>query len=152
VSTRTAILIAAAALGVVAFALSGGGGPSDRVRALRADPMATYVPPGGRLVDTDSQNEGTTFGKPVFARYTRMFEIAPGTSDRALEDARTAAAAGGWAPLSAPSSAFPGVFNADKRLPSGSVQLAVTVFLDGVVLPEDVKPPALLISLRHNGP
>ena len=30
--------------------------------------MATYVPPGGTLVDTDSQNEGTTLGKPVLAR------------------------------------------------------------------------------------
>ena len=31
--------------------------------------MATYVPPGGTLVDTDSQNEGSPLGKP-FARGT----------------------------------------------------------------------------------
>jgi hypothetical protein len=151
-STRTKILVAAAALGVLVIALSRGE-PSSRVRALEADPMAAYVPPGGKLVDTDSQNEGSSLGKPVFARYTRMFEIAPGTADRALEDAHAAAVSAGWVPLEAtPSRAFPDVFVADKRLPSGGAHLGVTVFLDSRVLPDDVKPPALLVSLRHNGP
>ncbi len=154
-STRTAIFVAAAALGVLAIALTRGGEPSTRLRALEADPMATYVPPGGRLVDTNSQSEGSTFGKPVFARYTRMFEIAPGTTDRALEGARAAAVSAGWVPLDVTPSisrAFPNVFAADKRLPSGEVHLGVTVFLDSRVLPDDVEPPALLVSLRHNGP
>jgi hypothetical protein len=115
--------------------------------------MATYAPPGGRLVDTDSQNEGSSLGKPVFARYTRMFELAPGTSGRAIGDARAAAMSAGWVPLDAtPSRAFPNVFVANKRLPSGRVRLGVTVFLDARVLSDDVKPPALRVSLRHDGP
>ena len=115
--------------------------------------MATYVPPGGSLVDTDSQNEGTTFGKPIAARYRRMFELAPGTSERALEHARAAALAAGWVtPGGSPSRAFPDVFIADKSVPSGRIGLGVTVFADGRLLPDDVQPPALLVSLRHNGP
>ena len=38
------------------------------------------------------------------------------------------------------------------RLPTGRAQLAVTILRDSRVLPDDVEPPALLVSLRHFGP
>ena len=148
-STRTAILAAAAALGVLAFALAHSGEPSAEVRALEADPMASYVPPGGRLVDTDSQNEGASLGKPVFARYTRMFQLTGASSVRAVADARAKARASGWIQAG---KADARVFVADKRAPSGRIELAITLFADSLLLPRDVKPPALLVSLRHNGP
>jgi hypothetical protein len=153
VSRRTLIIGAVVALAALAYAFSRDEPPSAQLRALEADPMAAYVPPGGSLVDTNSQNEGTTFGKPVAARYRRMFELTDGNSARAFEHARTAAMAAGWIPLDgSPSRAFPDVFTADKSVPSGRIGLGVTVFADGRLLPDDVQPPALLVSLRHNGP
>ena len=127
--------------------------PSAQLRALEADPLATYVPPGGTLVDRASQNEGSALGKPVSARVRRMFELAPGNADEALAHARAAATSAGWT-LSAPSQAFPNVLVGDKRLPTGRAQLGVTVFLDSRLLGDgaEVRPPALLISLRHLGP
>ena len=148
-STRAKILAGVAALAVLVLALSGGDEPSARVQALEADPMATYVPPGGELVDTDTQNEGVSLGKPVRARYTRMFALPPGSSARALADARAAAEAAGWIQVGRTDAQ---VFAADKRVPSGRIELGVTVFRDSLLLPDDVQPPALLISLRHNGP
>ena len=65
-STRTKILAAVGALAFLVIVLSRGGEESSaQLQALEADPMATYVPPGGTLVDTDTQNEGTSLGKPV---------------------------------------------------------------------------------------
>jgi len=150
-TTRTKILAAVAALGLLVIALSRGEEPSAQRRALEDDPMATYVPPGGTLVETDSQNEGSSLGKPVFARTTRMFEIAAGSGARALEDARAAATSAGWV-VEAPSTAFLDVLVADKRVPSGRIALGVTVFRDSQILPDDVTPPALQVSLRHVGP
>ena len=115
--------------------------------------MAAYVPPGGSLVDTDSQNEGTTFGKPIAARYRRMFELSDGNSARAFEHARAAAIAAGWVtPDGSPSRAFPDVFIADKSVASGRIGLGITLFEDSQRLPDDVQPPALLVSLHHDGP
>ena len=148
-STRTAIFVAAAVLGVLVFALVRGEEPSGRLRALEADPMATYVPPGGKLVDTDSQNEGSSLGKPVLARYTRLFQLTRVGSARAVEDARTTAKAWGWTQVGRGDAR---VFVADKRAPSGRMELGITLFEDSLLLPRDVKPPALLISLRHHGP
>ncbi len=148
-STRTKILAAVAALAVLVIALSRGEEPSARVRALEADPMATYVPPGGRLVDTDTQNEGVSLGKPVSARYTRMFQLSPGAAERALEQASETATAAGWAQVGKTDAR---VYAADKRVPSGRIELAVTLFRDSLLLPDEVKPPALLVSLRHLGP
>ncbi len=149
-STRTKILAAAAALGVLVIVLARGEEPSAQLRALEADRMAAYVPPGGTLVDTDSQNEGTSLGKPVSARYTRMFEIAAGTGEPALDHARAAATAAGWV-VHPPSRAFPNVFVADKTVPSGRVELGVALFLDSRLLPDGVTPPTLQVSLRHLG-
>ena len=148
-STRTAIFAAAAVLGVLAFVLARGEEPSGRLRALEADPMATYVPPGGKLVDTDSQNEGSSLGKPVLARYTRLFQLTRQGSARAVEDARARAKASGWTQVGR---ADARIFVADKRAPSGRMELGITLFEDSLLLPRDVKPPAILVSLRHHGP
>jgi hypothetical protein len=150
VSTRTKILVAVAALAVLVIALSRGGEESSaQLQALEADPMAAYVPPGGTLVDTDTQNEGTALGKPVSAQYTRMFELTAAAAPGALEHAHEAAAAAGWTPTEKPGDRG---FIAEKRTASGRLELAVVRFRDALLLPKDVKPPALQISLRHVGP
>ncbi len=111
--------------------------------------MATYAPPGGKLVDTDSQNEGSSLGKPVSARLTRLFQLGAGGSAQALADAREQATAAGWNQVGADDE---DVFVADKRVASGRIELGVTLLEDARLLPDDVDPPALLVSLRHQGP
>ena len=148
-STRTKILAAVGALAALVLLLSRGGEePSAQVQALQEDPMATYVPDGGTLVDTESQNEGTRLGKPVSAQYTRMFELSAAAAARALEQAREAAAAAGWTPAEKPGERG---FVAEKEASSGRLELAVVQFRDALLLPADVKPPALQVSLRHLG-
>ena len=146
-STRTKILAAVALLGVLVVLLARGGEQSAQLQALEDDRMATYVPPGGTLVETDSQDEGTSLGKPVLARYTRMFELPPGTAEEALSHARAAALAAGWAQVASEA----GVFAADKTLATGGGHLGITVFRDARILPKDVRPPALQVNLRHRG-
>jgi hypothetical protein len=145
VSRRTGILAAAAVLGVLAFALGRGEDTGGRVQSLEADPMARYVPPGGKLVDTDSQ--GHLLGKP--ATYARLFQLTGAGSARALADARAKAEAAGWTEVHG---ATARLFTADKRTPSGGSQLVVKLFEDSILLPKGVKPPALLVSLRRTGP
>ena len=148
-STRTKILVAVAALAVLVIALSRGGDePSARLQTLEADPMATYAPPGGTLVDTDSQSEGTVLGEPVSASYTRIFELGAAAVAQALEHAREAAVAAGWTTEGEPNERG---FVAGKREQSGPVELGVSLFRDSRLLPDDVKPPALQITLRHLG-
>jgi hypothetical protein len=149
VSTRAKILVGVAALGVLAFFLVRGAEPTAHVRSLEADPMATYVPPGGTLVDTDSRNEGSALGEPVLARYTRLFQLTRRGSEGAVKDARARAKASGWTQVRR---ADARVFLADKRAPSGRLELNITLFEDSLLLPHDVKPPALLVSLRRTGP
>ena len=148
-STRTKILAAVAVLAVLVIALSRGGEESSaQLQALEGDAMAAYVPPGGTLVDTDAQKEGTSLGKPVPAQYTRMFELSAAAAAGALEHARTAAVAAGWTPAEAPAERG---FVAEKRAASGRLELVVAQFRDALLLPKDVTPPALQISLRHLG-
>ena len=148
-STRTKILAAVAALAVLVVVLSRGGDePSAQLQALEDDPMAAYVPPGGTLVDADSRNEGTSLGKPVSAQYVRMFELTAAAAAGALEHAREAAVAAGWTTTEQPGERG---FVAEKRTASGRLELAVVRFRDALLLPKDVKPPALQISLRHLG-
>lgn len=150
--SNKAILVAAAAVLVVAaaIALRSRDEPSAQLQALRADPMAEYAPAGGELVDTDAQNEGTTLGKPVAARYARLFALPAANPERALEDALAAAKAAGWTVEEPQTGALGGVVGlASKRLSTGMARLALTLFLDATVLPDDVRPPALRISLEH---
>ncbi len=147
-STRTKILAVVGALGLLVIVLARGGEqPSAQLQALENDPMASYVPPGGTLVDTDSQNEGTSLGKPVFARYTRMFEVPPGSAATVLRHAQAAALAAGWKQVGSDE----GVVAADKMLATGGAHLGITVFRDQRILPKDVRAPALLVNLRHRG-
>jgi hypothetical protein len=149
VSTRTKILAAVAALALLVIALSRGGEESGaQLQTLEGDPMAAYVPPGGTLVDTETQNEGSSLGKPVSAQYTRMFELSAAAGTGALAHAREAAVAAGWTPRQKPAERG---FVAEKRAASGRLELVVAQFRDALLLPKDVKPPALQISLRHLG-
>jgi hypothetical protein len=147
-STRTKILIGVGALAVLVLVLSRGGEPSARLQALKSDPMGSYAPRGGTLVDTTSQNEGTALGKPVSASYTRMFELGVKAATDALERARAAAEEAGWTPAGDDSRRG---LVAHKRLSSGRAELVITEFKDSLLLPKDVKPPALQVSLRDLG-
>ena len=146
-STRTKILAAVAVLAVVVIVLSRGEEPSARLQGLKSDAMASYVPPGGTLVDTKSQNEGTSLGKPVPASYNRMFELGADANADTLDHARAAAVAAGWKV----GQRDPRAFVAERTLPSGRAELVVTLFRDSLLLPKDVTPPALQIGLRGLG-
>ena len=148
-STRTKILAAVAVLAVLVIVLTRGGEESSaQLQALEGDPMAAYVPPGGTLVDTVTQKEGTSLGKPVPAQYARMFELSAAAGPEALDHAREAAVAAGWTRTK--TSGERG-FVAEKRAASGRLELAVVQFRDALLLPADVKPPALQVTLRHLG-
>ena len=147
-STRTKILVAVGALAVIVIALSRGGEPSPEVQQLRDDPIASYVPPGGTLIDSDSRGAGTSLGRPVQARLTRLFQLGAGQGQRALADAGDAAEARGWAAVSTPTDR---AFVARKQLPGGRAELTVTLVEDARLLPKDAKPPALSVSLRQLG-
>ena len=152
-SRRAGILVATAALGVVVFALLPGRGPSAQVRALKADAMAGYVPQGGTLVQTRSQNEGTALGKPVRAELSRMFELTAGGADARLQQARAAAKSAGWTHLT-PDFTVAGAtaFSAKKRGPAGRTELDVTFYADSTLLGDGVEPPALRVTLRRLAP
>ena len=115
-STRTKILAAVAVLAVLVIALSRGEEPDARLQALKSDPTATYMPPGATLVDTKSENAGTSLGKPVPASYTRMFELDADAATDALDHARAAAVAAGWKV----GQREPRAFVAQKTLPDGA--------------------------------
>ncbi len=144
-STRTKILAAVAALGLLVIVLARGGEPSPERQALEDDPIASYVPPGGTLVDTDSQNAGTSLGKQVDATYTRLFQLRESAAPQALAHARAAAVAAGWTVTETTGRGF----LAERRVLSGRLELAVSLVEDSLLLPDDVAPPALSVSLSH---
>jgi hypothetical protein len=144
-STRTKILVAVAALAVLVLALSRGGEPSRQLNVLEADPMASYIPRGGTLADTDSRNRGTSLGKDVDATYTRLFRLAESGVSQALPDARAAATDAGWTVTETTERGF----LAGRRVPSGTLELAVTLVENPLLLPDGVEPPALSVSLSH---
>jgi hypothetical protein len=147
-STRTKILAAVAALAVFVIALSRGGAPSPELQQLNEDPMASYVPPSGTLIDSESRSEGTSLGRPVDAQVTRLFQLPASQGKRALADARDDAAASGWKTVGNPSGRG---FVARKQLTDGRGELTVALVQDPRLLPEEAKPPALSVSLRHLG-
>ena len=144
-STRTKLLVAVAALAVLVFALDRGGEPSPERNALDADPMASYAPPGGTLVDTDSGNSGTSLGKQVDATYTRLFQLGESKAPQVLPHARGAATDAGWTVTETTERGF----LAERNVPSGRLELAVTLVENALLLPDDVEPPALSVSLSH---
>ena len=147
-STRTKILVAVGALAVLVIALSRGGEPSPEVQQLQDDPMASYVPPGGTLIDSDSHGKGTSLGRPVEAQVTRLFQLAAGQGQRALADAGDEAEVSGWTTVGTSTDR---AIVARKQLPGGRAEITVTLVEDDRLLPEDAKPPALSVSLRQLG-
>jgi hypothetical protein len=146
VSTRTKILVAVAALAVLVIALSRGGEPTPELDSLEGDRMAAYVPPGGTLVDTDSQTGGSVLGTPVSASYTRLFELARADAARSLAETEAAARKAGWRTIQASNGHG---FSAEKRVGTGRLALAVVLVKDGRLLPDGVDPPALSVNLRR---
>jgi hypothetical protein len=110
--------------------------------------MASYVPPGGTLIDSDSRGEGTSLGRPVQAQVTRLFQLPADRGQRALADARDEAAASGWTAVGAPTGRG---FVARKQLRGGRGELTVVLVEDARLLPKDAQPPALSVSLGHLG-
>jgi hypothetical protein len=118
-------------------ALAGCGGDGDAgLRALRDDPMATYVPPGGRLVQEDAsgaEDGGGLLGKPAEATLRRTFAV--GDADAALEAAAGAARDAGWS-LEAP---LPGLGVAGRK-PGMTVSVS---------LPPGAEAPRITVALTH---
>lgn len=131
----------------------GGEEPSAQLRALRADPLASWEPPQAALAEESEQSEGeTTLGKPQLARVRRLFALQ-GSAENAFEAAVAAAEKAGWRLDGEPiPSTFGGrVALARRELDTGSARLSISVLTDRRLLPEDVPPPALLILLEHVG-
>ena len=73
--------------------------PEDdpKLIALMQDEMATYRPPGGRLLSESEQTEGASFGKPHDARIIRMFVYrSPEQAEQGRAATVRAAQASGW--------------------------------------------------------
>jgi hypothetical protein len=148
VSTRTKILAAVAVLAVLVIVLSRGGEPSPEVQKLRDDPMASYVPPGGTLIESDSRRAGLSLGGPVQAVLTRLFQLQAGQGQRALAEAEDEARASGWMTVGTPTDM---AVVARKQVPGWRAELTVNLLEDERLLPEDAKPPVLAVSLRQLG-
>jgi hypothetical protein len=153
VSRQATLIAVAAALAAAATAVAGcggDGGDSAQLDALRGDPMASYEPPGGELVDTEEQSEGkTTLGKPQLAKVSRLFALS-GDGEAALDDAVAAAEDAGWTFAGDPEQSVGGVVGLGTRsLPTGKARIAVTLYTDDSALRDDVSPPALKIALEH---
>ena len=144
-----AVAVAAAAI----VLLAGGDESSAELRALQDDPMAEYAPPGGELVDTELQSEGTTLGKPHLARSSRLFGLDAADAERAVESTLAAADAAGWTLEGEPKAdAFGGAVGfAGKQLSTGKARLTVSLLTDARLLGDQVSPPALQIQLEHLG-
>ena len=76
-----------------------------------------------------------------------MFELGADAAAQALDHASEAATAAGWKI----GERDPRAVVAEKTLPSGRAELVVGLFRDSLLLPKDVTPPALQISLRGLG-
>ena len=126
------------------------GGSSEELQALEDDPFARYEPPEGRLVNVREQDRGTTVGKPVYAKYSRMFAVPAGDPEQQLEQALAAARAAGWTVED------DDIFrlgdnltqSGSKRLAIGPAWISVTVFPKR---PPSGEPngPAMLITIQQ---
>ena len=93
--------------------------------ALRDEPVATMVPPGGKLVLAVETEPHTALGKPVKARILRRFSF--GDEARAVHgrDAVVdAATSSGWRVNTHPVHTGDPLYGA-KRLPVGAATLAI---------------------------
>jgi hypothetical protein len=130
-----------------AFLLSRGDGDSAQLRALRADPIARYSPPGARQFRTVATPEraGGSFLKQQEARYLRLFAVPEGAGGaRAARAVAEAARRAGW---EVSEGGFDDSFHGDKRLATGPARLTVVLGRG----PEVEPSPTLTISLKHSG-
>jgi hypothetical protein len=143
------VAIAAVVLMVLAgaaFVLSRGDGDSAQLRALRADPIATYSPPGARLLSTVAKPERASgsFRKPQEARHLRQFSVPAGTGGvRASRAVADAARRAGW---EISKGILDGAFHGEKRLATGPARLKVVLGRGAQLEPS----PTLSISLKHD--
>ncbi|MET0602147.1 MAG: hypothetical protein ABW167_09185, partial [Baekduia sp.] len=123
------------------------------LRALRADPLARYTPPGARLVDerTTDQRSGGLLGKPREARYERLYAVG-GAPVAAYGDAVVAANRAGWE-LDVDDGDVTGrnVALLSKTTSSGRSSATITLLRSADGLPDGVRPPVLSVVLLHHG-
>jgi hypothetical protein len=133
--------------------------PDAALRELKDDPLATYQPPGGELVDTREQkaDRKNFLGMPVHAQYARVFELPAGGDPRTeIDRALATALAAGWqlneGSRGVSESGGSLVVGLDKLLPDGQTKsLSIIGYTDeSNYLPTDVRPPALRISLKSS--
>jgi hypothetical protein len=124
---RTGVVVMVALAGLVGLIVFVATRPGPDLAALRADPVARWVPAGGTLTRTHESRSGTTLGMPVYARVTRVFSTPD--PDAALEAAAALADSTGWQvdPDRARS------VRATRHIPSYRLQLTVVpATVDGV--------------------
>jgi len=144
-----ALAVGAGLIAVALLTLPGDGRSTRELRSLRADPLATYVPPGGRVVRTeaDEQRSGGFLRKATPATLRRTIEVAPGGGDAALQAATQAAQEAGWT-MGRP---VPGLgVSGHRRLPTGDGTLTLSLVDDAASAPTGVQAPALGIALEHS--
>ena len=132
--------------------------PDAALSELKEDPLATYEPPGGELVDTHEQkaDRKNFLGMPVHAQYARIFELPAGADPRReIDRALAAALAAGWQLNEGSrgvSESLGGTLavGLDKLHPDGQTKsLSIIGYTDeSSYLPTNVRPPALRISLK----
>jgi len=150
----TAFVRRRASAGIVAalilLAVSGCGS-SPELDALKADPMASYEPPGAELLDTRSQGPGSALGKPILARYQRRFRMPRSDPRAQLDAALRAATDAGWDVSDDPVSRFRGSLTqlATKQLATGGARLSVSVYTNGSP-GGSVPGRGLVVSLHHS--
>ena len=151
----TALARRRASAGIVAalvlLAAGGCGGSSVELDALKADPMASYEPPGGELLDTRSQGASSALGKPILARYQRRFRMPRGDPQAQLDAVLRAASEAGWDVSDDPVSRFRGSLTqlATRQLPTGGARLSVSVYTNGSP-GGSIPGRGLVVSLHHS--
>jgi len=147
---RTIAIAAVAILAVAvgAFSLTRSGDESEYLRALKADSMARYAPPGVRLVRSSETDEraGGGFSKQQEARLTRVLAVPAAAAEGAVAAAADAARAAGWIVRDA--IVGTGV-TGTKRLPSGRASISILLTISRAQLPTGIEGPAVTIGLRH---
>jgi len=142
------ILAVALAAATVVAVTRGDDDAGAQLNALKADPMAHYVPPQSRLAKTVAVSDrgGGAFTKQQTAKYTRLFSLSSPRPELALEDAVAAAATAGWMV----SEAIAGVAaTGRRRLKTGPATLAISLTRTAGGLPEGVEAPAISVTLVH---
>lgn len=93
---RKAVAVAVG-LAVLVVGYSVASGPSPALTALQADPMANVVLETGTEVRRSEGDEGTTLGKPVYARILLRFApVEDRTDQQVFDELEGLAEASGW--------------------------------------------------------